>query len=217
MTRLTVLACFLGACAMPSGDADPIGGLTAEVREQHLPHPQGAFETKLRANGSGCPAGSWEGAISPDGETFTITFSAYEAKVVPGQDAAMKDCTIDVDLGSREGTQFSVGSFYYQGYVFLEKDGMRARQTASYKFPDFRERDQNKDEVRGPLDTDYLFTDEVGPANREWTRCRRRDTLRIKTRLFMKNDAARSGEGYINTSAIDASLRWALKWRRCPL
>jgi hypothetical protein len=203
---------------MPSGE-DDVGALSSEVRGQHIPHPQGAFDTTLRANGTGCRDGSWEGALSADGETFTITFSAYEAKVSPGQDAEVKDCTIDVDLGSREGTQFSVGSFYYQGYVFLEKPGMSARQTANYKFPDFHQRDADKEEMAGPVDTDYLFTDEVAPVNREWTRCRRRDSLRIKTRLMMKNDAARSGEGYINTSAIDGSLslRWALKWRRCQL
>jgi hypothetical protein len=216
---LTVLAALVCAsCATPELEEE-LGSSSDELKRVKLPHPQGAFETTITADGTGCPAGTWTADLSSDGETFTVLFSAYEAAVSPGVKNAVKDCRLNIDLGSRDGTQFSVGSFYYQGYVLLEKPGMKARQVANYKFPDFRQRDQDKDEVTGPADKSYLFTDTVAPANRQWTRCRRKDNLKINTRLVLANDRDSTGDGYINTSSIDGtlSLRWALKWRHCQL
>jgi hypothetical protein len=215
-----LLTALVGAgCADAEPADDEIATTGQELRRQHIPHPQGAYETEIRASGTGCPAGTWNGALSPDGETFTISFSAYEAKVAVGQAQDIKDCNVDLDFGSGDGIQFSVASFYYQGYVFLEKEGMKARHHTKYHFANLRENDADKNEVSGPSDDSYLFSDEIAPPRREWTRCKRRDTLRIKTRLVMKNDRQATGEGYINTSTIDGTLsfRWAMKWRRCQL
>src|SRR5262245_24770 len=48
---------------------------------QHIEQPQGAFFADITANGTGCPEGTWDVGISEDGQTFTLAFNAYEAKV----------------------------------------------------------------------------------------------------------------------------------------
>ena len=48
-----------------------------------VPNPSGAYFASVTANGTGCPAGTWDAAISPDGKAFTVTFASYEAIVNP--------------------------------------------------------------------------------------------------------------------------------------
>ncbi len=184
----------------------------------HLEQPQGVYFADVSANGTGCPAGSWDVGISEDGETFTLRFSQYEATVEPGQARDVKDCKLDIKLKSPEGLSYSVASFYYQGYVFLEKEGMRARQVASYSFDgNRRENRADRNEVTGPLDDSYLFASELGPAQRAWSPCGTDDTLHIATRLVMRNDPQNSGSGYVNSATVDGSLtfNWKVHWRRC--
>ena len=222
-TTLGLLAlgagCLTLGCSTSASEQDDLGSDTQPIRRQQLPHPQGAYEAGVRASGSGCPDGTWDAALSPDGETFTVRFAAYEATVSPGVANDIKDCTLEISLGSREGIQYAMSSFYYQGYVFLEKEGMKAQHSARYHFANLRENDADRDEVSGPFDDSYLFSDTIAPPRREWTRCRRNDTLRIKTRLVLRNDPRKTGEGYMSTSTLDGTLsfRWAMNWRRCQL
>lgn len=183
---------------------------------QDIPIPQNAYFAKVDANGTGCPEGTWDVALSEDGETFTLRFNAYEAMVTAGVPQDIKDCQVDIKLDSPEGTQFAVAQFHYQGYVFLEKEGMKARQTAKYFFNRQRENAADRNEVTGPKDESYIFSDEIQPNRRVWSPCRRDDTLHIKTRLVMKNTRDNSGEGYINSAVLDGTLvQWKMKFRRC--
>ena len=57
----------------------------------NVPNPSGAYFARISANGSGCPAGSWQAAISDDGKVFQEQRS----------NAEMLECGIDgeADLG----------------------------------------------------------------------------------------------------------------------
>src|SRR5262245_4324872 len=57
----------------PFGDGSGgfgIGGGAAQG--QVVAGPNGIYTTIVKANGSGCPKGSWTAGISPDGTTFTV-------------------------------------------------------------------------------------------------------------------------------------------------
>jgi hypothetical protein len=193
------------------------GGHFGRPGRQHIDTPQGVFFADIGANGSGCPDGTWDVAISPDGQTFTLAFNAYEAQVGPGQPLAMKDCTLDITLNSPAGLSYSVGSFYYQGYVALEKPGMLARQTASYSFGQDAPRNENKNDIGGPFDQSYLFQDDVDMFRRAWSPCGQSSVLHVRTALQVNNDPGATGSGYMNNSTVDGSLsfKWNLSWRQC--
>lgn len=217
----TLVSVFSTGCVEASANESedgPTGETSSELRgRRRVPQPQGVYFADVNANGTGCPAGTWDVAISEDGETFTLRFSSYEAQVSPGVDRDVKDCAIDINLGSTEGLSYSVASFYYQGYVLLDQPGMKARQTANYSFRGNRENNADRNEVSGPVDQSYVFADDVGPFRRAWSSCRKADTLRVATRLVMKNNREKTGTGYVNSATVDGSLafKWKLQWRRC--
>lgn len=170
----------------------------------------------INANGSGCPGGSWDVGVSDDGQTFTLAFNGYEAMVGEGQANDIKECMVDIKLGSPQGLSYAVASFYYQGYIVLD-EGMTARQSASYFFENTPERDVSRNVVQGPFDDSYLFADEITPGRRVWSPCGGESTLHVRTRLMVRNNGQATGEGYINNSTVDGSLsfKWGLAWRRC--
>jgi hypothetical protein len=207
-----------GCVGASEGEEEATGESTQELRGRgRVPHPQGVYFADVNANGTGCPAGTWDVAISEDGETFTLRFGSYEAQVSPGIERDVKDCTLDINLGSPEGLSYSVGSFYYQGYVLLDQPGMKARQTANYSFRGDHENNVDRNEVTGPIDESYVYADEIGAGRRAWSPCRRDDTLRVATRLVIKNNREKTGTGYVNSATVDGSLafKWKVQWRRC--
>jgi Domain of unknown function (DUF4360) len=216
---LAILGCGDGAGS--SGDNGAVPGEQAQAfrGKRRVSEKTGAYFADVDASGTGCPAGTWDAAIAADGETFTLRFSAYEISVVPGQARNTKDCQIDIALGSTEGLSYSVASFFYQGYVSLENEGMRARQSARYGFRRAGERSLDRTDIAGPIDDSYTHSGELEPEGGAWSSCERSDALRIQTRLVIRNDRQSSGSGYMNMSAIDGSvqLRWKLRFRRCRL
>lgn len=194
--------------------------LTLGVAEQPLvvPDPNGSFFAEVTANGTGCPAGTWETAISDDGKTFTTTFSAYEAILDPTKAVAIKDCQLGITLHSPQGLSFAVDSFYYQGYAYLDSSGMTARQTANYYFMgNPLNHAELRTDLRGVFDDDYLFQDDVGIADLVWSPCGLDRNLNVTTRLRIQNNPRRTGTGYMNLTSVDGASRlvFRLAWRRC--
>ena len=236
------LAAF--GCATPKGDEDAAGEPAEEASDelripglgfgfggggkgQVVVAPGGLFSTLVNANGSGCPKGSWTAGISPDGQTFTITFSSYETKVSPGVANDIKDCAIDVALVGTSKLKFSIGSLYYQGYVLLENPQMSALQTADYSFGPagivtgllgvgvpLPGELHSQNAVNGPIDQSFVITDNVGVR---WSPCSQANNLHIRTQLRLQNDGAQSGSGYLNASTVDGTLSfaWKMNWERC--
>src|SRR6185436_3537723 len=138
----------------------------------NVPNPNGAYFASVTANGSGCPAGTWDAAISSDGQTFTLRFSQYETTIDPGQAIAIKDCQLQIKLHSPQGLSYSVSSFYYSGYAFLDQEGMTAAQTAKYYFQGNPvAASENRSDLVGPLDKEYVFNDSIGTGDMVWSQC----------------------------------------------
>lgn len=182
-----------------------------------------AIVADVDAQGTGCPDGSWDASISEDGQTFTLRFNQYEASISANQDRDTKDCRVSVKLTSPQGLSYSVASFYYSGYVFLENDGMRASYSARYSFlEDPRTmRRADRDILTGPRDESFTFQSDPQPI---WSPCGGSSTLNIDTRVTVINNRQRSGAAFMNNSAIDGTvgnddgslaMTWKLGWRRC--
>lgn len=222
---------FLGG-----GGGFQIGG-GGGVTGQAVAGPNGLFTTLVHAKGSGCPRDTWKAGISPDGQTFTITFNAYESRVSPGRSVDQKDCGIDVAIAGTQNLQFAIGTFYYQGYAFLEDRSMTATQSADYSFgpagliSSFIPGQaggiagaiagmipggvSSRNVIRGPADESFTYADDVGIGR--WSECAPVANLHINTRLRLENNRPRSGSGYLNNSTVDGALSfgWKLSYRQC--
>jgi hypothetical protein len=182
-----------------------------------VPDPNGTYFAEVTANGTGCPAGTWETAISEDGKTFTTTFSSYEAMIEPNRTIAIKDCQLGIKLHSPQGLSFAVDSFYYQGYAYLDT-GVTGRQTANYYFMgNPLNHAELRTDLRGPYDDDYLFQDDVGILDLVWSPCGVERNLNVTTRLRVQNNSRRTGTGYMNLLSVDGEARlvFSLAWRHC--
>jgi hypothetical protein len=184
----------------------------------NVPNPNGAYFASVTANGSGCPAGTWDAAISDDGQTFTLRFSQYETTIDPGQAIAIKDCQLAIKLHSPQGLSYAVSSFYYSGYAFLDSNGMNAAQTAKYYFQGNPiASNENRSDLRGPLDKEYVFSDNVGTVDLVWSKCGVDRDLNVATRVLLRNNTRKTGSGYISNTTVDGSveLKFKLSWRSC--
>lgn len=214
-----------GLCVAALGcadDASNVDELAAEAALQAGPergvvvNPAGVYFAEVTANGTGCPAGTWTTSLAPDGQTFTTSFSAYEAEVDPSRTISIKDCMLAVKLHSPQGLSYSISSFYYSGYAFLEK-GVSGRQFASYYFQgNPAQTAQLRTDLVGPYDDTFLFADEVGLTDLVWSPCGTTRDLNVTTRLRLRNGNPRAS-GYMNIAAVDASIKlvFKLSWRTC--
>jgi hypothetical protein len=204
-----------------STDAEPestIDSTEALGTAINVPNPNGAYFASVTANGSGCPAGTWDAAISDDGQTFTLRFSQYETTIDPGQAIAIKDCQLAIKLHSPQGLSYAVSSFYYSGYAFLDSSGMNAAQTAKYYFQGNPiASNENRSDLRGPLDKEYVFSDNVGTVDLVWSKCGVDRDLNVATRVLLRNNTRKTGSGYISNTTVDGSveLKFKLSWRSC--
>jgi hypothetical protein len=223
LATLPFLVTFASGCAAPASNEDDAEGSSELNARGVVTQPDGGYIADVTAAGSGCPAGSWSAAISPDGQTFTLYFSAYEARVVPGQSFDMKQCVINIGMRDPGGRplSFVVGSIYHQGYLLLDQPGMRASRNAIYAFggtgggrgtasppPQHRE-------IPGPYDSSYVQGDDVFAGR--WSPCSAINNLVINTSLMLQNNPQRTGSGYVNRATVDGALTLAfrLDWHRC--
>jgi hypothetical protein len=215
-------------------------GIGGGGQGQVVAGPNGVYSTIVRANGSGCPKGSWTAGISPDGQTFTVTFSQYETKLSPGQAADIRDCALDVSLIGTSPLTFAVGALYYQGYVALDRPGMQATQSAQYTLGPaglvagiggliggnaggiigaiagaVGGGTHSQNVMSGPTDRSFTYADTVNIG--KWSDCAPVTNLHIDTQLLLQNDASRDGSGYLNDATVDGQLSfgWKLNWKNC--
>jgi hypothetical protein len=177
--------------------------------------PQGGYFVSVDASGSGCPAGSWQTDVSPDGQVFTTTFSAYEVSLTPERALSVSDCTVALKLHSPQGLSFSVTSLFYRGYGFLEPS-MRGSFSARYGFRGNPDAASSYREERGPYDDLFQFEDSVTHARRSWSACGTDHDLTVRTQLSLYNGSP-AGSGYVHLASIDGSTKvvLGLSWRSC--
>ncbi|MET0339440.1 MAG: DUF4360 domain-containing protein [Polyangiales bacterium] len=213
-TRLCLLALSslsaLGAlaCADASTDPDlaPSAHTEAEPEAAALQvDPSKITIGSVSATGSGCPRGSWEANVSPDGLALTMTFSKYFLEASPSKPVLQSlACTLSLGLDMPRGYSVGVTKVSYQGYAGLEA-GMTAEQIANYAWTGIGavSGTESKNTLRGPYDDSYLLIDNVETrgVGIQWSPCDIRSNLQIRTRLTLDNP--RRGSGYINTSDVN--------------
>lgn len=174
----------------------------------------------VEAAGSGCPVGSISQNISADKKALTLAFSEYFAEVYPGSNPAdsRRNCTFTIDLDFPEGWTYSLVSFDYRGYLYLD-DSVTATSTALYYFQSESEGIEFSATEVGPADQDYQFRDEVGVGTVIWSPDCSGDSrsLNIQSSIRVANQDNPTGEGFITRDSLDLEFyqSYGIIWRRC--
>ncbi|MET0339937.1 MAG: DUF4360 domain-containing protein [Polyangiales bacterium] len=178
--------------------------------------PAGSYFADVKANGTGCPPGSWQTDISKDGKTFTSTFDEFAVEVSSSKKISVKDCTLRITLHSPQGLSFAIQNFQYSGYALLGKD-VKARHVATYYFQgQADDGGEASTDLVGPKDETYVFADDIATPELVWSECGKERNLNVRSTLRLQN-ADPATDGYFNLAAVDGrtKLSFKLAWKTC--
>jgi hypothetical protein len=175
----------------------------------------------VSANGSGCPAGSAEVAVSPDGKAFTVTYSQYTAQSGAGAQPTdfRKNCQLGVNVHGPQGLTYAIVGADYRGYANLQP-GARAQESANYYFQGEPRTTRISHTFTGPTDRDWQTTDHVGVAALSWLPCGEERNLNINTELRVagsRSDHSNKTTSFLTMDSTDASIStvYHLAWKSC--
>lgn len=166
-------------------------------------------------NGSGCPAGSFAVAVSPDNTAFTVTYSDYTAQVGPGVSATArrKNCQINLLVNVPGGFTYAISQVDLRGYASLAK-GASALEQASYYFMGTSPTGYISHTVSGPMDDNWQFTDAAESASLVYAPCGEQRNLNVNTELRVSGSGASS---FITMDSTDGSVStiYHFAWKKC--
>lgn len=177
----------------------------------------------IQTGGTGCPAGTVTQSVSQDKQAFTLIFDEFFVELAGRRPMQRRNCQIDLTLKVPSGWQFSIATFDYRGYAYLER-GVEATQTAYYYFQGGQTSGMFETRIGGNRDFDdvYQVTDTLGIASLVWSPCGASRNMQINTDLRLKKRSPRSNAyGYMSTDSIDGQFRtqywfrFGTRWRRC--
>lgn len=166
--------------------------------------------------GSGCPAGSASVTLSPDSKALSILFDQYVAQAGgdSGKSIDRKSCNIAIPVHVPQGFSVSVFQVDYRGYTFVPR-GAEARFNVEYFFAGAQGPRVMKS-FMGPVDRDYLISNELAAHALVWSACGADVNLRVNTSMLARSN--RFGEdtmATVDSADIQAGLVYHLQWRRC--
>jgi GTPase involved in cell partitioning and DNA repair len=155
--------------------------------------------------GNGCPGGSANVSVSPDGQELTILFDKFMAQ---GNNAAerRKSCNMSIPIKVPQGFQISFYDADYRGYVAPNTTGtLRAEYFfAGQRGPVFSRK------LRG--ETDYNITHKLATVADVWSRCGDSVNMRVNAAMTA------SGQGMATVDSFDLAHRglvYHMKYRKC--
>ncbi|PID49770.1 MAG: hypothetical protein CR991_04950 [Proteobacteria bacterium] len=150
--------------------------------------------------GSGCPAGTSDYAITPDGQTLTILFDEYMAS--PG----MATCNIAVPVHVPNGFQVSLMTADYRGFV----QG-RAELSRSYFFAGERS-PRKRTRFNSRTGEEYLERDNLLTTSNSFSKCGADVNLRINSRIRTYN---RSSLISVDSLDLNNGMVFHLQYQPC--
>ncbi|MET0340231.1 MAG: DUF4360 domain-containing protein, partial [Polyangiales bacterium] len=201
---------------VPGGSTVSSESSVGRVTRQPIQGLSGPYFAEVTANGTGCPAGTWDTTISPDGQTFTVTFNSYSARVDENSAISIKDCQLGIKLQSPQQVSYSVQGFRFSGYSYLEQ-GVSASQSATFYVQGNPGNSiEARTDLEGPRNGPYSLSTDVELGKKLWSPCSAERTLNVQTRLRLRNgDPRRSG--FLNLAAVNGSAKLVMRlsWRKC--
>lgn len=172
--------------------------------------------------GSGCPAGSVNAVLAPDGSAITLLYDAFEAKVLGATSSAVKKCDVVIKLRKPQLYSFALEAADFRGFVGLEH-GARATQQVKIETGSGKLGKLNlnlaSQQWRGPISEDYILTAVKPVEGMKYLSClqpNKKAELKVKSTITLENFGS-GAEGQIAVDSVDGRLvqRYNLKWMNC--
>ncbi|MER0245636.1 DUF4360 domain-containing protein [Streptomyces sp. HSW2009] len=171
-------------------------------------------------NGSGCPKGSAEVAVSPDNTAFTVTYSKYLARVGGDSDPTefRKNCQLSLIVYVPSGFTYAIASADYRGYTSLQP-GATGQEKASYYFQGSPDTAAISHNFKGPQNDNWQATDETDWGQLVWAPCGARRNFNINTELRVNagtSDPKKTSFMTMDSTDTDINTVYRLAWKQCP-
>jgi hypothetical protein len=203
------VAADAGAKDAGANDAGAPERLFSDAGADARPPVRFYFDT-VWANGTGCPAGTWEAQLSEDGERFVTIFSAFEVEASPARNVELADCQMALRLKSPDGYTFGITDFEAEGYAILAEGQSLWRQTNYYFGGSQLQPRDPMAELNGPYDDTFLMADHVPLTDVVWSPCGLQRPLQVVMRLALDNTVRQ--DGYARISHVSTIK---LAWKKC--
>jgi hypothetical protein len=173
---------------------------------------------EVRAQGHGCPKGSVNGVIAPDGSSFALLMDDYRAEALGNKRNDRKNCVVHVTLDIPEGLQYSIVSADYRGFVEVDEGAVAVHQV-KYSH-DSAAGGFRATEFRGPASTDYSIRSEAELGSPK-SPCSRGGQQKLQFVIFLIARLDRPHSPAIASIGLDSvdgaaqSQNFQLAWNRC--
>lgn len=176
----------------------------------------------LAQEANGCPEGSYSIVMSPDGTTLSILFDQFtvESSSTSASGMPRKVCRISSPLNLPANYSIGVYKVDYRGFAKLA-----AKQAAQLDVQYFLGPHDNehgrvfKRKIKGPHESDYLFTENIGAGQMKRVGCGTAAVLNVGITLSLEGDL-RSGDPMASLDTADAgpggALVYHLNLKKCP-
>ncbi len=170
--------------------------------------------------GTGCPQGTVGTTLSPDNKVLSVIFDAFMAQAGRGAGISIdrKTCNLAVPVHVPQGLSVSVLKVDYRGYTYVPTGAM-ARFNVEYflKSPNGPSTGPKSSKTfMGPVDREYLISNEIGLVGTVWSPCGQDVNLRINTSMLAKTNAKNQDVlATVDSADIAAGMRYHIQWRKC--
>ncbi len=170
--------------------------------------------------GTGCPQGTVGATLSPDNKVLSIIFDAFMAQAGKGAGVALdrKSCNLAVPIHVPQGYSVSVLKVDYRGYTYVPAGAM-ARFSVEYFLKSFNSSSTGPKGSRtfmGPVDRDYLVSNQLLLSAAVWSACGQDVNLRINTSMLAKTNSKNQDVlATVDSTDIAAGMIYQLQWRKC--
>jgi hypothetical protein len=166
--------------------------------------------------GTGCPAGSASVVVAPDQKSLSILFDSYvmEAGYPTGRQIDRKSCNLTVPVHVPQGYSVAVFHVDYRGFNALPSGGS-SRFNVEYFWAGSRGPTMSRN-FYGPLNQDYILSNNLLASALVWTPCGASINLRVNSSMMVRTNASmQQALASVDSADLAAGLIYHIQWRRC--
>jgi len=169
--------------------------------------------------GNGCMPGTSSVTLSPDFKYISLIFDSFtiEAGASNGVPVDHKICDVLIPIHIPSSQRLSIVEVDYRGYLNLPDNKATAKLSAKYFLADAMGPPFVKN-WQGPLDSNYIFENQLTLANRIHSGCGRDVDMRVRTQASVKNPK-RTADALltIDSADFDAGLKFKIELNKCSI